>query len=169
MNAIALPNRAFATAPPGRPWKPGPQIFTLPWFAPVVFAATFLLCAPTLVAQNQDAISREVSVFNFGLLGLPSAGTEAISREVSVFNFGELGLPTAGTEAISREVSVFNFGHFGLPTAGTEAISREVSVFNFGQLGLPTAGTEAISREVSVFNFGVSVCRPLARKPFRAR
>jgi hypothetical protein len=115
----------------------------------------FLLCAPPLVAQDQDAISREVSVFNFGLLGLPTAGAEAISREVSVFNFGELGLPTAGTEAISREVSVFNFGALGLPTAGTEAISREVSVFNFGELGLPTAGTEAISREVSVFNFGV--------------
>lgn len=45
---------------------------------------------------------------------------EAISREVSVFNFGAADRP----DAISREVSVFNFGAADKP----EAISREVSV-----------------------------------------
>src|ERR1017187_10535159 len=106
----------------------------------------FLLLAAGLFAHltasgqtsTNDAISREVSVFNSGL---PSATTittnaEAISREVSVFNSG---LPSAATittnvEAISRELSVFNSG---LPSSATittnvEAISRELSMFNFG-------------------------------------
>ncbi|HWN97424.1 MAG TPA: immunoglobulin domain-containing protein [Methylomirabilota bacterium] len=90
--------------------------------------------------MNGEAISREVSVFNFGV---PSPAIEAVSREVSVFNFGQ---PSANNETISREVSVFNFGQ---ATANVEAISREVSVFNFGQ---PSASVEAISREVSVFS-----------------
>jgi hypothetical protein len=48
---------------------------------------------------------------------------EAISREVSVFNFGSSDKP----EAIAREVSVFNFG----PEDKPEAVSREVSLFKF--------------------------------------
>ena|ERR1039458_1680161 len=82
----------------------------------------FLLLAAGLFAHlsasgqtsTNDAISREVSIFNSGL---PSPATittnvEAISREVSVFNSG---LPSPATittnvEAISRELSVFNFG-----------------------------------------------------------
>ncbi|PWU16996.1 MAG: hypothetical protein C5B50_12210 [Verrucomicrobia bacterium] len=91
-------------------------------------------------AQTNDAISREISVFN---LGQPGPGYEAISREVSVFNLGQ---PGPSYEAISREVSVFNLAQ---PTPAYEAISREVSVFNLAQ---PTPSYEAISREVSVFN-----------------
>ncbi len=155
MNPSAPRDTASATAPPRQIWKAGLRGFAPSWFAHVLFSAALLLCSPTLRAQNQDAISREVSVFNFGQLGLSVASAEAISREVSVFNFGQLGLSTAGKEAISREVSVFNFGQLGLSTASTEAISREVSVFNFGQLGLSTASKEAISREVSVYNYGV--------------
>src|ERR1039458_9431600 len=82
----------------------------------------FLLLAAGLFAHlsasgqtsTNDAISREVSIFNSGL---PSPATlttnmEAISREVSVFNSG---LPSPATittnvEAISREVSIFNYG-----------------------------------------------------------
>lgn len=142
MNPSAPGSAEFVTAPARRrkPWLGGSTLF---WFAQVVLAAALLLCCSPLNAQSQDAVSREVSVFNFGL---PTAGPDAVSREVSVFNFG---LPSAGTDAISREVSVFNFG---LPSAGADAVSREVSVFNFG---LPSAGTDAISREVTVFNFGL--------------
>jgi hypothetical protein len=104
----------------------------------------FLVLNPLLSSgQSSEAISREVSLFNFGG---PSADVEAISREVSVFNFGQ---PSANVEAICREVSVFNFGE---ASSGVEAISREVSVFNFGE---PSAKVEAISREVSIFNYGV--------------
>jgi hypothetical protein len=123
----------------------------------------FLLLAPLLSSgQTNDAISREVSVFNSGL---PSAATistnvEAISREVSVFNSGLPSPTTISTnlEAISREVSVFNSG---LPSAATistnvEAISREVSVFNSGLPSATTISTnvEAISRELSILNYG---------------
>ncbi len=116
---------------------------------------------------DSEAISRELSLFNFGL---PSAPVEAISREVSVFNFGapsapveaisrevsvvNLGQPSAPIEAISREVSVVNLGG---SSANLEAISREVSVFNLGQ---PTAPIEAISREVSVLNLPPLSCVP---------
>jgi hypothetical protein len=98
------------------------------------------MCAFGQTLTNNEAISRETSVFNFGP---PSANVEAISREFSVFNFGP---DMAPVEAISRELSVMNLG---LASANLEAISREVSVFNFGQ---PSATVEAISREVSVFN-----------------
>ncbi len=91
---------------------------------------------PVRFVVLKEAISREVSVFNFG----PKDVTEAISREVSIFHFGPKDL----TEAISREASAFNFG----PRDVTEAISREVSTFNFG----PPDKPEAISREVSVEN-----------------
>jgi hypothetical protein len=100
------------------------------------------LLSPAQTLTN-DAISREVSVFN---CGPPSANVEAISREVSVLNFGP---PSATVEAVSREVSLFNFGP---PCASVEAISREVSVYNFGP---PSAQVEAISRELSVYNCGV--------------
>ena len=109
----------------------------------------FLLLAAALFArltasgQSSDAISREVSLFNFGA---PSVSTEAISRELSIFNFGQL---SSNVEAISREVSVFNFGQ---SATSVEAISREVSVFNFGQL---SRTIEAISRELSIYNYGV--------------
>jgi len=101
-------------------------------FESIVVVTLLFLHPLLLLAQNQDAISREVSMFNFGKQGLPTVGSEAISREVSVFNFGTQGFPIVGSGAISREVSVFNFGVQGLPVAGTEAISREVSVFNKG-------------------------------------
>ena len=103
----------------------------------------FLVPMPLLTgAQTNDAVSREISLFNFGQ---PTASYEAVSREVSVF---DLGQPTASYEAVSREVSVFDLGQ---PTASYEAVSREVSVFDFGQ---PTARFEAVSREVSIFDFG---------------
>ena len=105
--------------------------------------AAALFTRLTASGQTSEAISREVSLFNFGQLVAP---TEAISREVSVFNFGQ---PASNAEAVSREVSVFNFGQ---SATSIEAISREVSVFNFGQL---FASAEAISREVSVYNYGV--------------
>ncbi len=71
----------------------------------LVLPLLLLVLTPLLSSgQTSEAISREVSLFNFGL---PSATVEAISREVSVFNFG---LPSAPVEAISREVSVFNYG-----------------------------------------------------------
>ena len=94
------------------------------------------------ITTAKEAITREVSVFNFGQ---PTAGSEAIAREVSIFN-GE-SIPTSGIpEVYSREASVFNFGS---PLANVEAISREATVFNFGS---PPANIEAIGREVSVFN-----------------
>src|ERR1017187_3802639 len=62
------------------------------------------MCAFGQTLTNNEAISRETSVFNFGP---PSANVEAISREFSVFNFGP---PTAPVEAISRELSVMNLG-----------------------------------------------------------
>ena len=121
---------------------------------PLLVTALFL-CPPTLKAQStQDAISREVSAFNYGSLAVPSANTEAISREVSTFNYGSLNVPSAGTEAVSREVSAFNYGSLAVPSSNTEAISREVSVFNYGLLTYPSVGIEAISREVSVINYG---------------
>ncbi|HVV01182.1 MAG TPA: CARDB domain-containing protein, partial [Verrucomicrobiae bacterium] len=154
-----------------------PATLLVPALAVLLCSAGFHIAAQSII---NDAISREISIFNFGD---PSAPFEAISREVSVFNFGQdsagveaisrevsvlnFGQPAAGSEAISREVSVFNFGessagveavsrevsvfNFSEPSAGVEAVSREVSAFNFGQ---PSAAAEAISREVSVFNFG---------------
>lgn len=92
---------------------------------------------PRQIQVLKEAISREVSVFNFGPPDVP----EAISRETSVFNFG----PEEKLEAISREISLFNFSGV-LDTS--EAISREVSLFNFG----PIERAEGISREVSVQN-----------------
>jgi hypothetical protein len=113
------------------------------WLGRSLLLAAALFAHLTASGQTSEAISREVSLFNFGQL---STATEAISRELSVFNFGQ---PPSNAEAISREVSVFNFG----PSAtSVEALSRELSVFNFGQL---SAHVEGISREVSVFNYGV--------------
>src|SRR5258708_6984714 len=77
------------------------------WLAELLVLAAAIL-APALTSSGQappiDAISREVSVFNFGQ---SSASVEAISREVSVFNFGQ---DPISLEAISREVSIFNLG-----------------------------------------------------------
>jgi subtilase family serine protease len=111
------------------------------WLRTALFSALLLLLLSSK-AQTLGPISREVSVFNFGL---PSANIETVSRELSLFNFGST---TMTNEAISRELSVFNFG---LPPANVETISREVSVFNFGR---PVVPVEALSREVSVFNPG---------------
>jgi hypothetical protein len=94
--------------------------------------------APFNINARQQAISREISTFNWYTL---PAGKEAISREVSTFNWFTL---PEGKEAISREVSTFNW--FSQPE-GKEAISRELSTFNWFTL---PAGKEAISREISV-------------------
>lgn len=93
------------------------------WLGRSLLLAAALFAHLTASGQTSEAISREVSLFNFGQL---SATTEAISRELSVFNFGQ---SATSVEAISREVSVFNFGQ---PSANAEAISREVSIFNYG-------------------------------------
>ena len=79
----------------------------------VAFAVLILLCARTLKAQSPDAISREVSVFNFG--SIPT-GVEAVSREVSVFNYGAV---SKGFEVVSREVSVFIHGALALAVGST--------------------------------------------------
>ena len=108
----------------------------------LLIALASLILTPFLSqAQTIEAVSREVSLFNFNQ---PTANYEAVSREVSLFNFNQ---PMANYEAVSREVSLFNFNQ---PTANREAVSREVSLFNFNQ---PTVNREAVSREVSLFNF----------------
>ncbi len=106
------------------------------WFVVLALLATTVPALP-----EEEAISREVSLFNFGQ---SPATIEAVSREVSLFNFSQ----PSGTEAISREVSIFNFGQ----PSGLEAISREVSLFNFF-LTASSTNLETISREVSVFNY----------------
>ena len=84
--------------------------------------ALALLILPPLFAQAQayDAVSREVSLFNFGQ---PTASIEAISREVSLFNSGPA--PAARIEAISREVSVFDydFNHVSLAVGSTAVLA----------------------------------------------
>ena len=121
-----------------------------------------------------DAVSREVSGFNFGQ---PTANYEAISRETSLFNTPQPdanqngiddlyefnhGLTTGSASQPSGFTTDFpnNTGtpltwqqlyrlNFGQNRNLYDAVSREVSSFNFGQ---PTANYEAISREVSLFN-----------------
>jgi hypothetical protein len=119
-----------------------------------------------------DAVSREVSSFNFGQA---TASYEAVSREVSSFNTlqpdtNQNGIDD-GYEAShgitnANQLSGFtsdfpnNTGtpltwlqlyrsNFGGNRTLYDAVSRETSAFNFGQ---GTANYEAISREVSAFN-----------------
>ncbi len=68
-------------------------------------------------SYSVDAVSREVSVFNFGS---PGAGIEAISREVSVFNKGIYSV-----DAVSREVSLFNYGfnHLNVAVGSTVVVA----------------------------------------------
>lgn len=93
------------------------------------------------IVPLKEAITREVTVFNFGA---PFVAAEAISAAVSIFN-GE-SIPLFPGQVYSRETSVFNFGS---PLATVEAISPAVTAFNFGS---PPASVEAIAVEVSVFN-----------------
>lgn len=94
----------------------------------------------------REVHTREVSVFNFGT---STVGQEAISREISVFN-GQSIPADSLKEVYSREVTTFNFGSDPSPV---EAVSRAISVFN-GQ-DAPTNGiSEYYSRETSVYNFG---------------
>ena len=118
--------------------------------------ALFILLPLLSQAQTNDAVSREVSLFNSG--PATAAGIEAISREVSLFNSGPATV--AGIEAISREVSLFNSGP--ATVAGIEAISREVSLFNSGPATV--AGIEAISREVSIFDRGFTTFDTVSRE-----
>jgi hypothetical protein len=124
-----------------------------------VGAAHLLLLSPATAQISSNAISREVSVFNFSLL---NPGPLAVSHEVSLFNLGQASF---SNPAISREVSVFNFSE---PAVSGGAVSREWSVFNLGpDLGFFQAvsrevsadnigpiNNQAISRELSLFNFG---------------
>jgi hypothetical protein len=131
---------------PCKKWRPL-------WLGRFLLLAAGLFAHLTAPAQTttSDAISREVSIFNYGL---PSVVTnvEAISREVSIFNYG-LSSVTTNAKAISREVSIFNYG-VPLVVTNVEAISREISVFNFNEPSVAT-NVEAISREVSIFNVSV--------------
>lgn len=63
-----------------------------------------LACAALTNAQQTDAVSREITVFN-DLIN-PVAIREAASREVTVYN--NLSPPVVFTDAVSREVSVEN-------------------------------------------------------------
>src|SRR6266851_1040090 len=97
-----------------RPWRFRDFTRRLRFLMPLAL----LILLPLLSrAQTNDAVSREVSLFNLG--PTTASSVEAISREVSLFN---LGPPTASTvEAVTREVSLFNLGP---PTASSvEAIS----------------------------------------------
>ena len=96
---------------------------------PSLLLAAALFAPFAASTQTSDAISREVSVFNYGA---PSVTTnvDAISREVSVFNYGASSV-VISVDAISREVSIFNYGAPSV-VIGVDAISREVSVFNYG-------------------------------------
>ena len=120
---------------------------TVAWLPLLCFLLTPLLS----LGQANDAISREVSIFNFGLPSI-TTNIEAISREVSVFNYG---VPSVATnlEAVSREVSIFNYD-VPLIATNQETISREISVFNYG-VPFVSTNLEAIAREVSLFNYGV--------------
>jgi hypothetical protein len=120
-----------------------------------------------------DAVSREISGFNFGQ---PTANFEAVSREASVFNAPSPdsdydgvddayeinhGLNPADPNDVNQLsgftddsgspltwLQLYRY-YFGQNKTLYDAVSREVSTFNFGQ---PTANYEAISREVSVQN-----------------
>lgn len=114
---------------------------------PALLPLLFLLLTRLLsFGQTYEAVSREISVFNFGT---PFPSVEAISREVSVFNFGA-SFPSV--EAVSREVSVFNFGAV-FPSV--EAISREVSVFNYRvpPLGFSVGSTNILGTEINQVPF----------------
>src|SRR5258707_7304748 len=82
-------------------------------------------------------VAAGIALLIFGTLDCTAKTNDAISREVSIFNFGQ---PSDTFEAISREVSVFNRGLYTF-----DAISREASAFNYGpnRLGL-TIGTTAL-------------------------
>src|ERR1035441_8445320 len=61
--------------------------------------ALLVLSSSLIQAQTNDAVSREVSIFDSG--PAPVTGVEAISREVSILDSGPA--PVIGIEAISRE------------------------------------------------------------------
>lgn len=115
MNTRGKENGRFGEAAPALRWL----VVRMEFLRFLPLAISLLSGVP--ISQGGEAISREVSMFNFGQ---PSAPVETVSREFSVFNFGS---PSANLEAISREVSVFNLGR---PANEIEGISREVSVLN---------------------------------------
>ena len=113
----------------------------------------FLLLTPLLSSgQTNDAISREVSIFN-AVVPPVVTNLEAISREVSIFNSVVPPVVT-NLEAISREVSIFNSV---VPPVVTnlEAISREVSIFNYGvpPVELVIGSTNALQDQPNVVPF----------------
>ena len=103
------------------------------------------------VVTNVEAVSRELSIFNYGTASI-STNLEAISRELSIFNYGVPSI-TTNLETISRELSIFNYG-LPVVTTNLEAISRELSIFN-DSLPFVATNLDAIAREVSIFNYGV--------------
>jgi hypothetical protein len=126
------------------------------WLGPLLLLAVGLFEQLTASGQTttSDAISREISIFNYGV---PSAATnvEAISREVSVFNFSVLSV-TTNLEAISREVTIFNFSVLSV-TTNLEAISRELSMFNYGvpPVVFAIGSTNALGDEASQVPFAL--------------
>ena len=83
--------------------------------------ALLVLSSSLIQAQTNDAVSREVSIFDSG--PAPVTGVEAISREVSILDSGPA--PVTGIEAISREVSVFDydFNHLNLAVGSTVVLA----------------------------------------------
>jgi hypothetical protein len=116
-------------------------------FLPAWLGACCLLSpSPAAAQSSSNAVSREVSLFNFAPL---NPAPQAVSREVSVF---EQPTPNANFQAVSRELSLFNLGP---PALASQAVSREVSAFNFSQPAVAAGG--AVSRECSAFNAGPSL------------
>jgi hypothetical protein len=66
----------------------------------LLLVAMLILTSPLSRAQTTNAVSREVSVFNFGQV---TANIEPVSREVSVFNYGynQLNVAVGSTVVLS--------------------------------------------------------------------
>jgi hypothetical protein len=80
--------------------------------------ALMVLSSSLIQAQTNDAVSREVSIFDSG--PAPASGIEAISRELSIFDRGFTTFDT-----VSREVSVFDydFNHLNLAVGSTVVLA----------------------------------------------
>jgi len=103
--------------------------------------------APVVINVKDEAISREVSIFNWERVDQ----FDAVSREVSAFFFDTRDLTLS--DGVSREVSGFSFEPSAIDF--TDAISREISVF--GAEATPEVFfPDAISREISVFSLEIS-------------
>lgn len=92
------------------------------------------------VVNRPFALSEETSVYNFTTL----ATLHAVSAEVSLYNFALVGDPSVAV--FSSEVSVYNTY---APPLASQVFSEEVSLFNAYS---PQPAPQVVSAEVSVFN-----------------